>query len=72
MSAVITCDGCGTTSPMQHGPYGWEKPEGWQQRVDLGKGVQDACSRSCVDTIVSTGNVIAFPRAFGEQGAAVQ
>lgn len=47
MSAEITCDSCGTTAPMVAGVYGWQKPEGWLQRVDLAKGVQDACSRGC-------------------------
>lgn len=51
MSAVITCDGCGRTSGMKHGPYGWEKPEGWLQRVELATGVHDACSRSCAEVV---------------------
>lgn len=51
MSAEITCDGCGRSAPMVAGVYGWQKPEGWLQRVDLAKGVQDACSRECAEVI---------------------
>jgi hypothetical protein len=51
MSGEATCDGCGKQAPMVSGPYGWEKPEGWLQLVDLAKGVQDACSRQCAQVI---------------------
>jgi len=36
---------------MVAGPYGWQKPDAWLQRVDLAKGVQDACSRECAQVI---------------------
>jgi hypothetical protein len=51
MSADVTCDGCGRQAPMVAGVWGWEKPPGWLQRVDLAKGVQDACSRDCAAVI---------------------
>lgn len=51
MSAEITCDSCGATALMVMGVWGWEKPEGWLQRVDLGKGVLDACSKDCAAVI---------------------
>ena len=36
---------------MVSGVWGWEKPAGWLQMVDLAKGVLDACSRECAQVI---------------------
>jgi ADP-ribose pyrophosphatase YjhB (NUDIX family) len=50
MSATIKCDGCGKEAPMVIGYQGWAKPGGWLQRQDA-DGIQDACSRECIDII---------------------
>ena len=51
MSATIKCDGCGKEARMEAGPHGnWFKPVKWYQRSDE-DGIQDACSRDCIDKI---------------------
>lgn len=51
MSCEYICDGCGKRAagfPLI--PAGWAKPRDWFQRGDK-DGIQDACSRACIDTI---------------------
>lgn len=53
MAAEIVCDGCGKRESMvfwKHGDHGWQKPAVWFQRQDE-DGIQDACSRECIDEI---------------------
>lgn len=53
MSAIVTCDGCGKTAPMEAGRDGnWHKPRLWYQRSD-DDGIQTACTRECIDTIAA-------------------
>lgn len=56
MSAKFICDGCGKEAPAFSGYDGaWHKPPSWYQRSDE-DGIQDACSRDCIDRIaVKTG-----------------
>lgn len=51
MACEFKCDGCGKAAPAVMGPdRAWHKPHNWYQRAD-GDGVQDACSRSCIERI---------------------
>ena len=52
MAAEMICDGCGKRVPMQRyeNSPGWHKPFNWFQRQDK-DGIQDACSRECIQKI---------------------
>jgi hypothetical protein len=53
MAAEFICDGCGKRESAVYypsGTAGWQKPAAWYQRQD-DSGVQDACSRTCVQAI---------------------
>lgn len=54
MSAKFVCDGCGEEAEAVFWPgnpsSGWHKPLSWFQRGDE-KGIQDACSRECIEKI---------------------
>jgi len=53
MVAEFVCDGCGKRVPAVRWPGGaggWHKPNSWFQRED-DDGIQDACSRECIDKI---------------------
>jgi hypothetical protein len=52
MSATYTCDGCGKTAPAITYGRGWTKPHQWFQREDK-DGIQDACSRECIEKVAS-------------------
>jgi len=54
MAALWVCDGCGTTAPgvVAGMPRQWFKPGKWFSRADE-DGIQDACSRQCIDTIAA-------------------
>lgn len=51
MSAFWKCDGCGIVRSAARSSDGrWVKPWEWFSRADE-EGIQDACSRDCVDEI---------------------
>lgn len=50
MACEFICDGCGKRAPAVHNKRDWFKPRSWFQRSD-DDGVQDACSRECIDKI---------------------
>lgn len=50
MSCEYTCDGCGKREPADTANGRHWKPSHWFQRSD-GDGVQDACSRECIEKI---------------------
>ena len=51
MACEFICDGCGKRMPASHNARGeWIKPFHWYQRSDE-DGIQDACSRECIDKI---------------------
>lgn len=53
MACEYVCDGCGKRAPgvfYPNGTPGWHKPNSWFSRQDK-DGVQDACSRECIDRI---------------------
>jgi hypothetical protein len=50
MAVEYICDGCGKRAPAEHNGIDWFKPRAWFQRSDK-DGIQDACSRACVETI---------------------
>lgn len=54
MAAKWICDGCGKEAPaLAEGRIPkWSKPQLWFSRSD-DDGIQDACSRACVDQIAS-------------------
>ena len=55
MAVKYICDGCGIERPAKFyktNPNVWFKPENWFQRSDE-DGIQDACSRTCIDIISS-------------------
>lgn len=51
MAAEWICDGCGKRVPAVRVGNGWGKPTSWYQRADDEDGIQDACSRECIDVI---------------------
>jgi len=50
MACEFICDGCGKRSPGFYNGRDWFKPGSWYERSDE-DGVQDACSRECIDII---------------------
>lgn len=50
MACEFICDGCGRRAPASRGAVAWFSPNSWFQRGD-DDGIQDACSRECVDKI---------------------
>lgn len=52
MACEFTCDGCGKKSPALFNGRDYFKPGPWFQRSDK-DGIQDACSRECVDKIAT-------------------
>lgn len=53
MSAYWKCDGCGLVRRgAMSGDKRWVKPWEWFSRADA-EGIQDACSRDCVDAIAA-------------------
>ena len=53
MGCEFICDGCGEVEKAvfyKTNPGQWFKPEHWYQRGDA-DGIQDACSRKCVEKI---------------------
>lgn len=51
MSCEFICDGCGKRAVGEAGRLGdWRKPRLWFTRGD-DDGIQDACSRECIDLI---------------------
>jgi hypothetical protein len=65
MSSFYKCDGCGKETPaaFYKDAKDYGKPSSWFQRGDE-DGIQDACSRECVDKISKntgkTGVVLPF------------
>lgn len=51
MACEYICDRCGKRKPAIHDGRDWLKPSNWYQRIDK-DGLQDVCSRECVDIIV--------------------
>lgn len=56
MAAKFICDGCGKETQAGFYPTnagsGWHKPHSWYQRMDE-DGIQDACSRECIDKVAA-------------------
>lgn len=50
MACTFICDGCGKKTKAQKVRHDWRKPHNWFQRSD-DDGIQDACSRECVDKV---------------------
>ena len=53
MSCEFICDGCGKRMQASRGGHDWCKPFSWFQRSDE-DGIQDACSRECIDRVAET------------------
>ena len=55
MACKYICDGCGkevSATSYAGNTSRWFKPHNWFQRSDA-DGIQDACSRECVDKIAA-------------------
>lgn len=52
MACKFVCDGCGKEVPARYyaSSYDYTKPIDWFQRGDK-DGIQDACSRECIEII---------------------
>lgn len=63
MAVEFICDGCGKRRPGVPRNNAWFKPHNWYERGD-DDGIQDACSRECIDKIAEktgkTGVVLPF------------
>ena len=67
MAAKIICDGCGKEEDMvayaKYSSGQWEKPPSWFQRSDK-DGIQDACSRECIEIVAKKTNKTALVAPF--------
>jgi hypothetical protein len=54
MACEFICDGCGKRQSASFNGD-WMKPHSWFQRADK-DGVQDACSRECIEKIAKKTN----------------
>ena len=52
MACKFICDGCGREASAVHNQIDYFKPGSWFQRSDK-DGIQDACSRDCIDKIAA-------------------
>lgn len=63
MASKYVCDGCGKERKADFDGLNHCKPHDWYQRADE-EGVQDACSRECIETVSKksskTGVVLPF------------
>lgn len=50
MACKFICDGCGKEAPATHNSQQYFKPGSWFKRSDE-DGIQDACSRECIEKI---------------------